>query len=386
MIGQELGKNYGFSNALLAIIIGNVLLCGLGIINAFMAYTTKATTIQNALHYFGNIGTYLLGIVMATSLIGWFALQLVVISLSIQKSMSIALGITPELVTLNIIAGSIITVVAVFGIKALDVLSRVSMPLLIGVLAYAVYQSYGNGVTAIVIGKNYYHGISLVMAAAILAVVDLPTYYRFARSKRESLGSITLFFLLALPLLEFAGVYIGTHTASSSLVDALVGTGGMLWQFAVISFLILAGWTTNNTNLYSATVILEHLLPKQSPIVCTLLLGFLGTFFSCLDVLGSYENILNGMGILVSSMGGVIAAQYLLQIIAKHTCAHSSSISIASWVLGIIGGLLGMNNVIVLTHVAILDSFIIAFISVIILLVLTKEMLCKKSPPICSNH
>ncbi|MCL4229744.1 cytosine permease [Candidatus Dependentiae bacterium] len=385
MIGQELGKTYGFSHALLAIIIGNSVLCVLGIINAIMAHATKATTIQNALRYFGGIGAHLLGIIMTTSLVGWFALQLIVISLSVQKSASLMFGITPQLMTLNIIIGVIISIVAVFGIKTLDVLSRISMPLLIGVLAYATYQAYGSGITPSITGKSYYHGVSLVMAAAILAVVDLPTYYRFARTKRAGIGSIILFFLLALPLLEYAGVYIGTHTNGNSLVDALIGTGGIIWQGAVVSFLVLAGWTTNNTNLYSATVVLEQLLPKSSLVLRTLVLGFAGTILSCLDILSSYEEVLNGMGILISSMGGVIAIQYLLQHINTHSCQHVSTISIASWASGVIGGLLSMNNILMFTDVPILDAFIIALISVVIFSSLTKGILCKKLPKTCSN-
>ena len=282
MIGQQLGKTYGFGRAIAAIIIGNGLLFLLGLIKAKMSYENKANTIENAVGYFGSAGSKILALNMIISRIGWFAIQLSLMVLSVIKSCELIMHIPLNPLPITIVLGLIMTLVGLYGITALNRLCDLSMPLLLCTIAYLVYQAYTTGVESV--GGDFvdsYQGVSLVIAAAILAVVDLPTYYRFARSKKDSFISITLLFVVAIPALEAIGAYIGMRNGGANLIDSLTMHGSISGQIWILLFLVFAGWTTNNGNLYSAAVALERILPGRSLAVRTMIMGSIGTLAAC---------------------------------------------------------------------------------------------------------
>ncbi|MDP3889451.1 MAG: hypothetical protein Q8Q25_02850 [bacterium] len=361
MVGQELGKTYGFAKTVGAVLIGNMLLFLLGLAKAKMSFENKDTTIKNASRYFGQYGTFLLAGTMIMSLIGWFAIQLNLIALSVQTSLSLLFdGMPVNIEFLNIILGTIITIAALRGISALEKLADLSVPLLIATIGYVLYRTYINAtisVFEIPVLNNSFRGISLVLAATIMAVIDMPTYYRFSRSKRDSFLSIFILFVLAIPIIEITGAYIGLHNPGNTLIETLTAGGGFLYQMGMLLFLVLAGWTTNNANIYSAVVTLEKIAPNISHIGRTLLLGTIGTMLSCFDLLNNLEPVLNGMGILVSSMGAVIATQYILNRFIPQM-RMSSLLNILAWICGTAYGFLGFFGLHTLTGFELIDSFL----------------------------
>jgi purine-cytosine permease-like protein len=139
-----------------------------------------------------------------------------------------------------------------------------------------------------------------------------PTYFRHAKSVKDSHIAAIVLFAVVLPLLEGIGVYLGL-SSSGSILQVLTGGGGFLWTVWVALFLILAGWTTNNTNLYSAGVNSFALLPKLSRGSRTAWIGCIGTIISCFDLTLHFETVLNLMGIGIGAMGGVLLVSYILK-------------------------------------------------------------------------
>ena len=151
-------------------------------------------------------------------------------------------------------------------------------------------------------------GLSLVISCSIAAVIDLPTFFREARSPRDAKIAASALFLISLPLVECAGVFIPT-----------------LNPF----FLLLAGFTANNANMYSAAVSLETLVPL--PLRHRLLLiCLIGTLLALFPLLENLEVYINTIGIIISSMGGVLIG-YLLK---------KTQGSLLAWGLGALCGLL----------------------------------------------
>jgi cytosine permease len=150
------------------------------------------------------------------------------------------------------------------------------------------------------------------LAAAITAVFDLPTYLRNGRGKGTALASVLVAFGVVLPLVEGLGIYIGLKTPGMNLLSALTMQGGAAWTLWVLLFLVLAGWTTNNANLYSAGACLDLLRPSSAK-VKALALGSIGTGLALLPLLSNFEVVLNGMGTLVIAVGSTVLMAYLLR-------------------------------------------------------------------------
>lgn len=375
IVGSEIGKKYGLVQAALAILLGNLCLFLLGLAKCNMAVRNKCNTMENASNYFGVSGTKLFSLNIIVSLIGWFAIQLNIISLSLEKAVSLLSNNSFTLPTLsyNLFLGTCITMVALYGIKGLNRLASICAPLLIATVGYSLYAVSKQGMPVTIAPFQYsFQGISLVIATAITAIIDLPTYYRFSRSKRDGQLSLFITFIIALPILEFAGSYIATKIPGDNFVDVLSGVGGPMWQLWIAFFLIFAGWTTNNTNLYSAAVALEQLVWKKNSVARYVLVGAVGTALSCLNLISSFAPILNAMGILVSSMGAVIICNYgFNQIFDKNVNEYGNYhyiINIVSWAIGTIFGFCNMFKFVSITGIELLDAFIAGGLATLILL------------------
>lgn len=360
LIGQALSRSYGFSSAVCAILIGNLILLILACIAASMSFTEKKTTVQNAEVCFGRKGTLLFAVAMLMVMVGWFGIQLGLISLSVLDLLNIPQ--TPGICGIaNLCLGMLLTFVGMFGLRALTMLSDLSLPILCATLVYALYSK--GAVMVPLEGAISFGGISLVIAAAIGAVVDLPTYFRHAVSKKDAYIGAFLTFGLALPLMELVGVYLSLDTASDNVLGMLKKEGNLIWNIWVALFFILAGWTTNNTNLYSGAISLDSIFPRWSHQARIWAIGGVGTLLACLDVLHHLELCLDLLGILVISIGGVLLQRYFLKML-KWKC-HGSSASktfMAASCIGVCAGIFSLCGWIHITSIPVLDAFMGAFL------------------------
>lgn len=353
LLSSILVQSYGLAPAVTAILIGNLLLAMIGVITSRMSVRNRKTTMENAKEYFGTSGGKLFAFIMAFSLTGWFAIQLNVITESVFDFFPVTA--TPLIkISVNLLLGQLITLTALFGMRSLTLLSNFSAPLLVLTLAYAVYNNQES--LNVESQEIDFKAISLIMAASIATVVDMPTYFRHAKSQKDALIATLALFCLAVPLVELAGVYLslqksGTLFPKSS--DLLID----LWM---VSFLIFAGWTTNATNLFSSVACLQSMWPNSKETTRVLLMGFVGSALACFDMLHHFESLLEFMGVAVTAMGAVVALSYLLG-------KRSNKPAFIAWALGTLAGLGAAFGAFSLTSMAQLDAFIISGISIILL-------------------
>lgn len=332
MVGQALGQMYGLMNALLMIFLGNALLLIYALFAGKMAVTERKSTVECAIDRFGKSGAHLFGAVFLCSMLGWFAIQITVISESIVNVLA---ALFPHVqipsILLNVFLGLLMTVVSCLGISGLHRLSQITTPLLVGTLAVAF--SLSGEAVPLASPILSYAGVSIVMATAIGAVIDIPTYFRHAKTTKDGTIAIVLLFGIALPLIEGVGVYLGMHTSQEGPLAMLTQQGGFFWNLWVSGFLFLAGWMTNNANLYSAGTNSSSLFPKSSFIQRTFCMGVLGTILSCMDLLAHFTSVLEILGILIASVGSVTIVSYFTARPVYHylACAIGALVGLGSF-------------------------------------------------------
>jgi purine-cytosine permease-like protein len=357
VIGQTLYQTYGFASSIAAILLGNAILLLLGLATTKMSCEKRKTTPLNATEYFGETGVTFFALTMCVSLVGWFAIQLNMMSLSVFDLLALDKNQALPGVLSNLMLGSLITVAALYGIKSINFLSNLSLPLLIITLGYAFFTVEDAPPSAPSVPLSF-AGISMVIALAIAFVIDLPTYYRHAKTSKDGFISISIIFVLALPILEIVGVYLAAGSSGGTILDVLKRSNGNFWNLWVALFLILAGWTTNNINLYSGAVCLEPLLKIKSEKLRTLLFGGVGTFLSCFNFLNHLIIVLDVMGIFVASMGSVIITRYLIEQVKKlPVTSNDYPCHFLAWMLGLAMGFSSLNGV-SLTSIPVLDATI----------------------------
>ena len=351
MVGHALCMKYGLHSALLGIIAGNVVLLLLGFISAHISVRKRKSTPENARDYFGMRGVKLFAAVLLLCKLCWFALQLRVMS---QSFLEMVGGSSPtKMILCNVVFGALIIGLARYGLKALSFLSSASIPLMIATLAMATFGvSNHAGSQSVIAGPITVEAVSVAIAAAITAVIDMPTYFRLARSKKDAYIAVLLLFGLALPLIEGVGLFLAFRNPQETIVATFLG-GNVLWNIWVTLFFILAAWTTNNTNLYSATVCADALKGGIAEPKRVLLLGVVAMALSMAPFLASFTTVLQIMGIGVGAMGGV-----LLMLGLRCDRLKKNTIPILCWGIGATLGFLSLAGVFSLTSVALLDSFL----------------------------
>lgn len=329
IIGHALAKTYGIGSALTAIILGNLLLLGMGVVSASSSAVNRKSTAECAVDVFGLSGKELFSGAMVFSMIGWFAIQLNIMTSSLAGFVGGEITLV-----LNILLGSLITLVGIRGMGSIEALASLSMPFLIITIGYALFSSSDGSQIMPATEAFTFSGISLVLASGIAAVIDLPTFFRLAKTRKDGILAACLLFGCVLPLVESVGLYLFMQAKGDSLVQVLVqDSSHVLWKIWVMGFLLLVGWTTNNANLYSAAVSLQTLSPKSSDCSRTLIAGALGTFLSCLNLLEHLVLVLDLIGIVLGSMGAVIVFHFVFQQ------KDAQRENLYAWLIGVLGGL-----------------------------------------------
>ncbi len=365
MLGQLVCQKFGWLAALLGVGLGNAFLLIIGYLLASLSTYRRQSTVQHAASYFGNQGRPLFASLMMLSMLGWFGIQLNIMSLSCQQLLTM-MGIAIPSLVLNIGIGLMIGCVMCFGMKGMKWLSYFSAPLLGITLLYAIFSAHGSIPLSAPLTISWLGGLSLIIGGNIAAVIDLPTFFRHAKSGRDARICILLLYGLIVPFIEIVGIYLSTISGGNSILEVLQTGHGQLWMMWVSCFVLLSGWATNNANLYSSITSSYSLPGGFTPIKRTLVLGAIGTAIACFNPLGNIENLLDLLGVTIGGMGAVVLAGYLLER-KDLNYRKIPWISIVSWSVGVGIGLASSFFHWFITGVPAFDAFIISFIMKIIL-------------------
>ncbi len=369
LVGQILCQKYGWTAAICGVVTGNLFLLAIGLAFAGLSTLRPRTTVQQATHYFGQRGGPLFAALMILSMVGWFAIQLNVMSLCLGQLLAIG-GITIPPLYLNIAIGLLLSCIMGFGMKAMKLLSNCTAPLLALTLIYALLSAHGIVPPVPPLTISWMGGLSIVIGAAIAAVIDLPTFFQHARSKKDALFTILLLYGLVVPLIEGIGLYLGAVTGGHTILDVLQAGHGFAWSIWISCFVLFSGIASNNANLYSAVNSSYSLPGKLSPFPRTLLIGAVGTMVACFNPLGHMEGMLDLLSITIGSMGAVMLAGYLLELRKK---PPNGSISLFSWAIGVAVGLATSLCHISITGAPALDAFIAVALTQLSLHFITKR-------------
>jgi len=347
MVGQQLATDVGFFEAVCAIIIGNALLCAVALLIGPFGARYKMSTIDCAEKFLGTQITYLVAASVAIASLGWFALQLDVMVEPFLQHLSLV-----ETNLLRFFLGAAITLGTIRGVSAIGMLADYAVPIFGVTLLYAIANSSPS--IAYVAPTVAIDPLLTVIALSLAAIVDLPTFFRFARSEWDARLSAVLLCCVALPAIEIAGAYIGIASGKAAITDALIGSGGTLWHIWIVLFLILAGWTTNNANIYTASVSLRHLIPGLEEKSALITLGLLGTVLSCCMRPGSFCVVIEFLALPVIPIGFLIAYTALRDWLYLPEIDERRSAIVVGAVILI--GLLHMGGVSILSHYLLIDA------------------------------
>lgn len=345
MLGGLLAEAMDFKSAILATLLGYGFTVLVTIIMGFQGCDLGVPTIVLATSAFGKKGSrIILSALFAISLIGWFALQTNVCGAAFTNLMYSSFNISIPLWLSTGVWGTIMLITAVYGIKALEKLNNFSVPALLAVSAYGMYLAIQKfGLTALtttqVSTMSILQGATLTFSFTAVGAVIAADFTRYQKSRSDTIKS-TFYGILPAGLFMMTMGYVMSKVSGNFDITMVMADIGIPLMGLIV--LVLATWTTNTTNSYSAGINMVMLFNTKDDkrAVMTLIAGALGTVLAIAGAADYFQNFLYWVGSTFTPVAGVMIADYWILRKGEARCwspVEGIDISaIISWTLGVI--------------------------------------------------
>ncbi|PHV69988.1 cytosine permease [Sporanaerobium hydrogeniformans] len=316
MLGGILAEGMSISKAIWAGIVGytlvTILFCLIGIIGSDLGVPTCIV----ACSAFGKKGArFIVSTLLMLSMIGWFAVQTSVCGSAFSNLLKEFTGINFSQEFSMLIWGLIMLITAVYGINALEKLNKLAVPALFVVTiigCFMALKSYGTAnlfVNPAEETMSFIDGIVLTVSFMAAGALCAPDFTRYQKTRKDTILSSSIGVMPAGILMLIMGAVM-TRIASEydiTLVFCQIGIPimGML-------VLIIATWTTNTTNAYSAGLDAVSIfnLKENKRALATMLAGVIGTLAAVIGMATHFEAFLYILGDILLPIMGIFLADY----------------------------------------------------------------------------
>ena len=329
-VGAKLGNGLDLSGFIWACVIGGVILSAYCGVLAFIGASTGLNMDLLCRRAFGTKGSYLSSFLLGFTQIGWFGVGVAMFSIPAAQ----LLGINEWILT--IVAGLLMTATAATGMKALEIVSYISVPLIVilGVYSMVTATDEGGGLVAIfgqsAGGITLFTGIGYVIGSFMSGGTATPNFIRFAKDRKIAVWTTVIAFFLGNTLMFCFGAVGCAFTGADDIFYVMIAQGLAIPALVVLGANI---WTTNNNALYTGGLALSNITGKPMKYL-TWAAGIIGTALA----IWLYYNFcgwLNVLNCALPPIGMIVILDYFKNR-SKYDGKHTEAV--VNWfnVIGII--------------------------------------------------
>ena len=336
-VGAKLGNGLDLSGFIWACVIGGVILSAYCGVLAFIGASTGLNMDLLCRRAFGTKGSYLSSFLLGFTQIGWFGVGVAMFSIPAAQ----LLGINEWILT--IVAGLLMTATAATGMKALEIVSYISVPLIVilGVYSMVTATAEGGGLVAIfgqsAGGITLFTGIGYVIGSFISGGTATPNFIRFAKNRKIAVWTTVIAFFLGNTLMFCFGAVGGAFTGADDIFYVMIAQG-----LAIPALIVLGAniWTTNNNALYTGGLALSNITGKPMKYL-TWAAGIIGTALA-IWLYWNFCGWLNVLNCALPPIGIIVILDYFKNR-KKYEGTHNEVI--VNWfnVIGVIAAALVAN-------------------------------------------
>lgn len=309
--GVDLANGLDLKGFMLAILIGGVILAAYTGALGYIGSKTGLSYDLLSRRAFGKAGSKLPSAMIGLTQIGWFGVGAAMFAIPAAEVLAPESKILPYILVL--IVGVCMTSSAYFGIKGLEIVSYISVPLIaiLGTYAMITATVQGGGLNAIFNkstgGLTLFAGVGLVIGSFVSGGTATPNFSRFAKNNTIAVVTTVIAFFLGNTLMFCFGGVAGAFTGSNDIFWVMIELNLGIWAFLVLGANI---WTTNDNALYTGALGLSNITGKaKKPMV--IFAGVIGT----VAAMWLYYNFCNWLTILnatLPAVGVILIADYFL--------------------------------------------------------------------------
>lgn len=205
------------------------------------------------------------------------------------------------------VAGICMTGSAFFGIRAMTIVSYISVPLIamLGIAAMVIAVRTGDASLtekfAESQGLSIITGAGMVIGSFVSGGTATPNFARFAKTPKAAVWTTIIAFFLGNSLMFCFGAFSGVYVGGNDIFEVMIALNLTLFAVIVLGLNI---WTTNDNALYSAGLGLSNITKiKKSPLV--LISGALGTI-TAIWLYNNFTGWLNVLNCTLPPVGAIL--------------------------------------------------------------------------------
>ena len=318
MIGLGLGK---ITSVLVSYLLGEFILILIMVLMGYVGAKTGLSTPLIANHSFGRIGAIIISLSIALSLIGWYGVQAAFFARTVQ----FYFGTQLSLPFFSFLCGILMMIPAIFGIKGLSTLSWIASPFMIFIFVVGVFKMGFNFLpseTLISLAKAHQpdpYPMTIGMAASIVAggfIVGATTsadIFRYARPRKQDIFAAAALAMIVSAFLHLVGSLFAMNTGMyhENLPDLIIDSQYLGFGFIGFIVLLLAQWTTNDSNLYSSVLALNNIF-RIKRWKMTVIAGIFASAFAAIGILERLELFLILLTISIGPIAGIFICDFFI--------------------------------------------------------------------------
>ena len=319
LVGAEIVSALGFVSGFIACITAGIILALIATLAMLVGTYTHLSTAAIIRLTFGQTGSKLVNTFLSSTLLGWFGVTAVLFGQVANRTIEEVIHFNVPSMLLIISGSALMVLTTIFGFRAIDILSRLAVPLLILMLLTAIILTFQETSWAGILHlrpssrhESIYsigNGASLIIGGFMVGVTITPDMSRFAHQASDAVkgalisygsGSQIVLFLTGVPALV-------TGEKDLILTMTILGLG-----IPALVVMLLATWTTNVNNLYSSSLSFAQVLPQWPDWCITVCAGIAGTVLAVVVGIEHFVNFLIFLSIAIPPIAGIYITDFFL--------------------------------------------------------------------------
>lgn len=317
LLGATLGYSMTFGQAVLAFLLGSIILevimCIVGLIGQREGLNTALLARWTG---FGEVGASLVGLAIGISLIGWFGIQSAISADSLDALMP---GVMPTWVW-SLLFGLAVTAIVAFGFLGMQWLANVTVPLFLVLVGFSVISELSKHSLAELVSSpppgppmSVWQGTAVVAGGLIVGAIITADMTRFNRSGADVVKQTVVGVTLGEFVIGLAGVLLAHAAGSGDIVAIVTSSVGLIGLIIVIAGTL----KINDWNLYSSTLGLVNFVSSAfgknlHRVSITIVLGIVGSILAAAGILGKFTSFLIILSAAFPPIAGIMVAEYFI--------------------------------------------------------------------------
>ncbi len=311
--GSEIGAVFPFDDLVWIILIGSLVLGIYVAVIAAIGAKTGLTSVLLSRYTLGKGGSKWADIILGGTQVFWYAIT----AEYMGNLFAEGLGFDSRGMTIFFILlwGLIMGLTAFYGVKAMEIVSYVAIPLMAALMVIVIILSVHHAGSFDAIRAIRPTG-NMTVTAAITVVVgtfasggtQVANWSRFAKNAKVGFISGLVGFLIGNGIMVFSGMLGGLVFHTGDLIEMMFTMGLSIWAMIILTLNI---WTTNSATAYAFGVAGSEMfgMNDKRPFV----LGgiIIALVLACFGVTDIFIPMLGIFGTFIPPLGGAIIGDYL---------------------------------------------------------------------------